>query len=74
MIPAHCPVTDGSLHKIISNWYRHYKKFGHIAENVTLTAFIVLFFLPLTMFSTTSPVQMQSPWEFDSHTVGSSEL
>lgn len=68
------PVTDDSVHKIISNWYKHYNKFGHIAENVTQTDFIVLFVLPLTMFSTTSPVQVQSPWEFDSHTAGSSEL
>lgn len=74
MIPAHCPVTDDSLHKIISSLYKHYNKFGHIAENVTLTAFIVLLVLPLTMFSTTFPVQVQSPREFDSHRVGSSEL
>lgn len=74
MIPAYCPVTDDSLHKIINNWYKYHKKFGHIAENVTLTAFIVLFVLPLTMFNTTSPVQVQSPWEFDFHSVGSSEL
>lgn len=74
MIPAHCPVTDDSLHKIISNWYKYHNKFRHIAENVTLTAFIELFVLPLTVFSTTSLVQVQPPWEFDSHTAGSSEL
>lgn len=74
MIPAHCPVTDDSVHRIISNWYKHCSKFGHMAENVTQTDFIVLFALPLTTFSTTSPVQVQSPGEFDSHTAGSSEL
>ena len=76
MIPVRCPVTDDSLHKIISSGYKHDNKFGHIAKNVTVTALIVsvLSVLLMTVFSTTFPVQVQSSSEFDSYTVGSSEL
>lgn len=77
MIPVHCPVTDDSLHIIISAWYKHDKKFGHIAKkNVMVTALIVsaLFVLLMSVFSTTFPLQVQSSSEFDSYTVGSSEL